>query len=217
MEDDKRIDQKDAISAGLNEATIEAMKLIPGLNVLIAGVRKYEEQIENQQRRAFIEALSSRVSDIEEHFKDEWYTTSEAQEFVTKTAASALNAEYADKVEFFANMLLNATRQNLEQMERLKFLEMVRHLSKPALVVLAAVTELHLSRGSSHSPQVDDPTSKGQIISNTGFEPLLVAACIDELRSVGVLSSEGFAAQVAGFTSFTLKFVNFIKDPSDMK
>ncbi len=214
MSNKNDISQKEAVLSGVEEGVIEAIKLVPGFNILIGGIKKYEAHIENQQRELFLVALTNRIADIEQHFQNDWYKTPEAEEFVKKTVASALNAEYADKIDFFANMLINS-KEDLKQMERMKFLELVRQLSKPALVVLDVATKLYKRRGTGHSPQMDDPTTKRYIITETGFEQLLVDACVSELLSLGVFSSEGFRPSVSGYTSFTLKFFNFISDPSE--
>jgi len=203
------VSKKDALIAAADGATIATIKRIPVLGELIEGIQKYEENIAEQQRRIFLEVLRDRVDDLETYFTDPWYSTSEAQEFMKKTVASALNAEYTDKVKFFVNMLANA-KQDLEQMERLKFVELIRQLSKPALKVLALAAQL----SGTIVGLKDIKQIKGNAVSKLNLDGLLVDSCIDELFSVGVLSQQHLKAR-AGYTAFTQRFVDFLKNPKE--
>lgn len=208
-----------AVFKGISEAVIQAIELVPGLASLIESVRAYQECIDDQQREIFIRELEKRVSHQEATFKDPWYQTVEGQEIVKKLAASALNAEYADKVEYFAKALLNAS-MDIGQDKKLKFIEILRQISKPALKVLAAEKQLHEERGRSWSSQVE----LGPLVTKTSLEAHLVEACIKELYSLGVFSSAtsfnkegdkstGFETGTPAFVGFTDEFIRFISEP----
>ena len=213
-------DQSKAIFSGLEESIIETVELVPGLGILLEGVRAYNESIEEQQRIQFTNEISKRLDELENTFKDTCYQTEEGEEVVKKIVASALNSEYNDKINYFANALFNA-HKDFKQLNRLKFVEMIRQLSKPALVILAKEHELHQERGESFSPQV----LQEQLIQETELPPHLVESCVKELSSVGVFSStiefydDGsqssyFRNGAVAYTEFTNQFIEFIKNPT---
>ena len=198
---------KGAIKNALKSGVIEFIKEITGVSIPIEIVRGYQEHIESQQLNALTDALNERINAIERAFDSPWYSSPEGQEFVKKTVASALNAEYADKIEFFANMLVNA-KQDFEQMERLKFVELVRQLSKPALKILSLAVELSdTTVGLINTHQIH-----GNAVSKFNLDGLLVDSCIDELFALGVFSQHHSKAK-AGYTAFTQRFVDFLKYP----
>jgi len=55
---------------------------------------------------------------------------------------------------------------------------------------------------------------KGNAVSKLNLDGLLVDSCIDELFSVGVLSQQHLKAR-AGYTAFTQRFVDFLKNPKE--
>ena len=211
----------EACGEGIKEGLIEVAKLIPGLGTLIEGVRAYQNKIEELQREEFIKAFDDRLKKREGRFSRDWdwYKTDEARQVIKKIIASALNAEYADKIDYFANAIFNVAN-DYEPVERLKFIEILRNISKPALIVLKAEKRLQDRRGPHHSPQVLNE----QIIKETGLNPYLVDACVNELYALGVFSStisytsdgtksESFSDGVVAYTDFSEKFVSFIEDP----
>lgn len=212
-------DKKRAFIKGAGEGALEAIKLVPGISILIEGVRSYQENIEEQQRKQFMKLLLERITVLENATSIEWYCTAEGEEIVKKIIASALNAEYSDKIEYFANGLVNCAG-DFEQVERLKFIETLRHISKPALYILAKESELHQKRGKTFSPQV----LVEELIRESDMQPHLVEACVKELESFGIFSStirftkdgkqaEGFSTGALAYTEFTDRFINFIKSP----
>ena len=212
-------DKAKALIKAVEGGGVEVVKLIPGLGILIEGVRAYHESIEEQQREKFIQKILDRLSALEDSFSDEWYRTPEGLEVTKKIVASALNAEFADKIEYFTNALLNAPK-GFEQAERLKFVEILRHISKPALEILATEKILQMERGKHFSEQV----LVGDLIKKTRLSPHLVESCVNELYSMGVFSSTisfsksghpsaHFSEGIAAFTQFTERFIEFIKDP----
>jgi hypothetical protein len=214
------VSKKDALLNAGSEGIVEGIKMIPGLNILVSSLKAYQDSIEEQQRTEFITQLNMRLEQIELiSFNREWYKSSEGIEVSKKIIASALNAEYADKIEYFANALINSSK-DYSQDERLKYIEILRIVSKPALKVLAKERELHKKRGERSSPQV----SFNQLVKNLDLSPHLIETCINELYSLGVFShtlefsSDGHATRhfdqgTSAYTKYSEKFVLFLLDP----
>jgi hypothetical protein len=210
------VNRKSALKASVGEALIQLVEEVPGLSSLIEGFRKYHEDIEDQQRRAFASELMARVHDLEQHA--DWYSTPEGQEFVRKIIATSLNAEYADKLGFLANALANGPLLANDQARRLKFVEMIRQISRPALDVLALALGKQSSTGE---------VLPGVIAADMNWDPALVDACISELHSLGALSSvtkwartnDGYRPDLAfgegqsATTELTKQFAEFISPP----
>lgn len=212
-------DKKRALIKGAAEGALEVIKLVPGLSILIEGVRSYQENIEEQQREHFTQLLLERIEELANAVSNGWYSTAEGEEVIKKIVASALNAEYCDKIEYFANGLVNCSA-DFEQAEILKFIETLKHISKPALCILAKESELQQKRGKFFSPKV----LVDELIKESEMQPHLVEACIKELGSFGIFSStisytkdgkqaEGFSSDTLAYTEFTNRFVNFIRSP----
>jgi hypothetical protein len=168
-----------AVVAGAREAAIETVKLtIPIVGPLIESFRKYRESIEDQQREAFIAKLAERASELEKNA--DWYRSAEAKDFTKKVVATALNAEYADKIEFLANAFANGPKLGNDDSTRAKFVEMIRQLSKPALEVLVASLE---------NPNSTGQIMPGELAVELQWSPELVDACVHELHAIGAFSS----------------------------
>ena len=170
--------KKKAIVAAAKEAALEAVKEIPFVGSLIEGVRAYHESIDEEQRQLFVDAMASRLDRLEQN--SDWYKSSDGQEFVKKVVATGLNAEYADKIDYLANALTNGPSLGQQQAKRLKYVEMIRHLSKASLEVLATC--------------VAHPTGTGQVMPGSiaktlGWNPSFVDACVRELFASGAFSS----------------------------
>lgn len=213
------VDKKRALIDAVGTGALEVISLVPGFGVLLESVRAYQESIEEQQREQFITLLIERIEVLENAAVNGWYSTPEGVEVIKKIVASALNAEYCDKIEYFANVLVNCAG-NFEQTERLEFIEILRQVSKSALCILAKESELQQKRGRQFSPQV----IVHELIQESGMDPHLVEALIKELGSLGVFSStisfstegkplQGFSGGALAYTEFTTRFVDFIKNP----
>ena len=215
--------EKQALKEAIKEASIELFKKIPGLSLLIEGARKYKEYAENEQKKELLILLEKRIIKLEKGFNEDLYNSNEAKIYLKKLISTALNPEYADKLEFFANMLIN-TKMDYSQMERLKYVEMVRQLSKPALVVLDAANRLYKPASSSEPPTSIVPN---QIAEETGFNLTFINVLISELYELGVFNPyvvvpgkgirnvsnrEGIAA----YTEYSERFSDFIKNPGEM-
>jgi hypothetical protein len=172
-------DKKKALVTGSIEAGIEALKLFPGIGILIESVRQYRESIEEQQQREFIQKILDRLEYVERNL--DWYKTEVGDCFARKVIATALNAEYADKLEFIANLFVNGATLENGEAERFKYVEMVRSLSRPALEVLVKIVQI--------LPE-NSVVSARYLATETeiAWEPSFIDACILELHSVGAIS-----------------------------
>ena len=94
--------------------------------------------------------------------------------------ATALNAEYADKLEFLANAVANGPMLADCDATRLKFVGFIRTLSKPSLDALIGFAK-HSSIGTE--------ITAGNIAKTMEWKPELADACIRELHAHGVYSS----------------------------
>ena len=205
--------KKDVKNEVIDAVIIETVKQIPGASILIAGIEKYKETIEENQRIKLIDSISERLSILEQR-NNEWYSTADGREFVQKLIATALNAEYIDKVEYFRNMLFNGISTEIEQIEKLKFIEMVAHLSKAALIVLSVTQEIFKQMGPRSSRQIDGQSSINKVIQTTDFSMDLVLSCYNELYAEGVFNSNQFSTGVSAYTELTERFISFLSDPN---
>jgi hypothetical protein len=202
-------------SAGIGAAA-ELAKKIPVLDCLIAGAERYYESIQHQQREEFVLVLADKLQKVTENA--EWYQTREGQQFAKKVISSAMNAEYADKVEYFANALVNGPSLAPNDPHVLKFVELLRKLSKASLEVLAVLVKNAREVILTGNPRVY-PAS---LAVSMNWHPSLAEACIQELHSEGVLSlviewsqdGQGYrkarwTEDAPNVTQFTIKFANF--------
>ena len=207
---------KKGLKKAVKEAGLEIVKATPAIAPLIEGVRAYQSYIEEEQRQRFLSVLQERVNRVERLFDREWYSTEEGIAISKKLIAIALRAESADKVDYFADALINASKPMFTHDKRCKFCEILKTVSLPALRVLAYETNLQKERGPGHSPQV----LIDQLIQRSGMDPFLVEACVRELYMLGVFSSttdffesghrkSGFDEGIAAYSSFTHEFVEF--------
>ena len=185
-------DQKKALAAG----GIETLKLIPGIAILIESVRKYRQSIEEQQEKEFVQKLLERLKYIEQNLV--CYRTEEGERFSKK---------------LIANLFVNGPILEENDAQRLKYIEMVRLLSRPALQVLLKAVQL--------LPEHQGISVRG-LATEIGWEPALVDACILELHAVGALPQKWFGDAdnperrtgnntpvITGFTKSFAKVISF--------
>lgn len=199
--------------AALFEGSIETIKIIPGIAILIEPLRKYKETIEKNQIQKFLKFIDDKIKYLEKYAKIEWYSSEEGREFVEKLVATALNAEYTDKMVYFRNLFINASTNNIEQIEKLKFIETTAHLSKASLIILAAAKEIRTKSGVHFVRQIDSIANIDKIINITNFNKDLVLGCINELYSEGVFNSNHYPSGTVVYSDLTEKFVCFLSEP----
>lgn len=226
--------EKDAIEA-LSGTVKSALSVIPGLGQAIAGWDEYRRSQFNRNILSLLKTLELKVNDIRAFTTSEWLQTDDGQQFCWKVFSSALDSQLEEKQELFVNTLVQAVaKPELSQLEKLKFVDMLRQLSKAALMVLADMHIMYVHQvrgpGRTHDPigsyPMVDPTNVAEKLSNK-YDPYLVTAAVYELQSHGLFSTTGeWRAQGDGtlrasggfqtalcYTDFAARFVEFISEP----
>lgn len=205
------------------------LKMVPGLGVAIAGYEGYKQEEFNISLEKMLAYLNDKVDDPATLFNSEWLKTEEGELFSRKVVSCTLDAQLRDKQELFVNVLINGVNsKSMTQYERLKFADILRQLSRPAIDILA---EMHKLYGPGGPKRVNDfPSIQKQVVTDElmeKFEPYLVESAIDEMRSLGLFgnrnwqkSGDGkwhgptsYAEPAIAYTDFTVRFVQFIQEP----
>ncbi len=219
-----------AVKSGLWGAVKSFAKRVPLWGDLVEGLEKCQDSIKEQTRIQMLGHLENRINNLNDEFKNklqEYFNTQEGQLFCIKIMETALNAEYMDKQEIFVNALFNASDRNVSEDEKLRFIDLIRHLSKVALNVLYAIYE-------KYDKQLESTISLPQIIirdvvtethQKFQYSPELTDSAVRELRNIGLFSnvlywnksssriSEGQYVNDTSFfyTLYTRRFIKFIK------
>jgi len=226
--------EKDLLSA-LSGATKSTLSLVPGLGQAVAGYDAYRRSQFDRNLLKVIRYLQEKVHDFNELFSSEWLKSEEGQQFSWKVLDSAYDSQLEDKQELFVNALINGIKEtDIPYLEKLKFVDMLRQLSRISLIVLAGMHKMFLPqvRGSGRSV---DPIEAFALVKpediaeklSDKHNPYVVAASVHELESQGLFSrtgewiqdSTGKYIQGGGFdtemcyTDFSARFVEFITLP----
>ncbi|MDD5130921.1 MAG: hypothetical protein PHS66_07755 [Candidatus Omnitrophica bacterium] len=225
----KRIDKTNqlvAITSGSWEAVKSFAKRVPVWGDLVTGLEKYQDSVNEQTRAKLLKCLEDRVDHLTEELKD-YFNKAEGQLFCMKIMETALNAEYIDKQEIFVNALLNGCKDNVSEDEKLRFIDLIRHLSRVALNVLSVIYEMydkHLEN-KTLSPQIIIRDVVTEVDRKFKYIPELTDSAIRELKNIGLFSSilnwQRFANRISEgryvendafvYTIYTRKFIEFIK------
>jgi hypothetical protein len=209
------------------------MSRVPVVGEAMAGWEAYERSKFERNLKSCIIHLKNTVKDPGSLFSDEWVQSEAGQQFTRKVFDSALDAELEDKQELFINAFINGIQnKDLTDLEKLKFVDILRHLSRSALDVLA---EMH-KRFKDKVPRPGDgpyPSKSFQPVfydrvaedlSNL-FHPALTDSVLREMASQGLFSNVGmwskrpdgsygsaggFDSQYLAYTDFTCRFVEFV-------
>lgn len=226
--------EKDALEA-LSGTAKSALSLIPGLGQAIAGYDEYRRSQFNRSLLSLLQSLEQKVNDVRAFTTSEWLQSEDGQQFCWKVLSSALDSQIEEKQELFVNALIQGTaRPEVSQLEKLKFIDMLRHLSKAALMVLADMHAMYGGqvRGPGRSP---DPVSAYPMVEPTDiaeklsakYDPYLVTSAVYELQSHGLFSTTGEWRKFADgtfhagggfqtalcYTDFAARFAEFISAP----
>lgn len=228
----KLTEREKNLMAALSGTTKSALSLIPVLGQAIAGWDAYKHSAFERNVRQLIEHLFQKVDDLKVFSSAEYFQTDEGQLFARKVIDAALDPQLEDKQELFVNALANApTSQSIGELQKLKFIDILRHLSRAAVMVLAEMHKMFYNqvRGPGRNPDpiqsfpLVDPTSIAQKLSNI-YDPYLVTSAISEMESQGLFSRTGewrkdrsgqympgggFATEMC-YTDFAARFVEFI-------
>lgn len=211
--------------------------VVPGLAQAIAGWDAYHRSQFDRKTKKVLEFLKNKIDDIELLFQEDWLQTDEGIQFINKVIDASLDTQLEDKQELFVNALIHGIRKSdLEYLEKLKFIDMLRNLSRSALMILAEMDNMFINqvRGLGRNPDSISPfpqvnsESIAEKLSNK-YNPYLVTAAVRELESQGLFSRTGewlkspdgsfkagggFATELC-YTDFSARFAEFIKDPKD--
>ena len=223
--------EKNAVDA-LSGTAKSALSLIPGLGQAIAGWASYKRSAFERNLKKIISHLQSKVDNLGSFTSDEWLQSGDGQEFARKIFDSAFDAQMEEKQELFINALINGVLDlNLSKLEKLKFVDILRHLSLAALMVLADMHVLFKDRTKRPGKPSSDITGSPLVDSTKIAEelgdkhhPYLVHAAICEMESQGLFSnihewrktpSGGYSSgsyfdDALSYTDFTFRFVEFI-------
>ncbi len=213
---------------GIVKSTVS---LAPGIGQVISGYDAYKQSIFERNLKTTLKYLTEKIKDIPDFLANDWIRTEEGQQFIWKVFDSALDAQLADKQELFINALINGINtETLTNLEKLKFVDMLRHISLPTLHILA---EMHLRfidqvRGPNRNPDPIQPfpqVNASRIADelSSKFDPYLVISAVSEMEGQGLFSTvgewrknpngfvqgSGFSSELC-YTDFTAKFVEFI-------
>ena len=223
--------EKDLLQA-LSGTTKAALSLVPGLGQAIAGYDAYKKSQFDRNIIKIIEHLQNKIGDLQAFFKSDWINTEKGQQFSRKVFDSAFDAQLEDKQELFINAFINGiTDQRTTALEKFKFIDMLRNLSRASLMVLAEMHKMFKKqvRGPGRDPDPVSPfplVDPGRIAESLSkmFHPYLVTASINEMESQGLFSRTGdwrkgsdgsyspgggFATELC-YTDFAARFVEFI-------
>lgn len=224
--------EKDLSKAGL--ATIKsALSIIPGLGQALAGWDAYNRSIFERSIEKTFQYLSEKIDNIEDFCRQDFFQTEEGQQFARKVIDASLDPQLEDKQQLFINALISgANNKSISELEKLKFVDMLRYLSLASLMVLAEMHKklIEQVRGPGRQPKPNspyplvDPTRIAENLSDE-YDPYLVTSSISEMESQGLFSSTGewikdLATRQSrpgggfdtalSYTDFTARFVEFI-------
>jgi len=225
--------EKDLL-AGLSATVKSTISIVPGLGQAISGWDAYKRSAFDRSVQKVIELLSARIENLESLFQDEYLQTEEGQQFSRKVFDSAFDSQLEDKQELFINAFANGVKNNaMAELEKLKFVDILRHLSRASLMVLAEMHSMFIKQvrgpGREYEPisayPLVDPSSIAEKLSDK-YDPYLVTSSISEMESQGLFSRTGewrqdpvtgkhmpgggFATEMC-YTDFAARFVEFIK------
>lgn len=225
------------IVQGVTGGVKHYLKRIPVLGEIIAGYDAYKRSTHDRNTNNAIKYLQSQLDDLASFFSDGWIQSDEGEQFCRKVFDSAIDAQQEDKQKLFLNALINGIEnKDTPYLEKMKFVDILRHLSHASIIVLAEMHKMCEGRvrrpGRTISSTVGIPQiDPVQIAKDLGseYDPYLVTSAIDEMKSQGLFSTvgewqkqtngspragAGFSTALA-YTDFTCRFVEFITRPEE--
>lgn len=210
-------------------------KKIPIIGLIFEGYESYSKAVEDKLLQDLLATLGNSVKNLDLKFDESWIKTEDGEKFCSKVLASALNAEFVDKQELFANALLNGiVISETESAEKFKFIDMLRQLSRPSLDVLAVMYKLKHKINGFSVLRLADTVVNSEIAKESlkGMDYYCVNSCIVEIRNVGLFSSAtevyhdertgkyrvagsySESSNAEAYTEFTQRFIEFITQKS---
>ncbi len=221
------VSRKEKLKSGGNALLRVATSAVPILSNIVGGFDSYQQDCFNKSINKSLEFLENKVENIETLFNDRWLETDNGKVFVQKVFNCIIDQQLIDKQELFVNSLINGINdQKTTILEKLKFVDMLRHLSFASISILYEIYELFKDgKLKSNNTIVTHCDISGSILTNliTKFDKYLVDSAFLELKSQGVFSTlsrpkegstSGWVTQnVDSYTEFTERFIKFIQEP----
>jgi len=223
------------IIAGVSGSVLFAMQRLPGLGEGIAGIYAYKaNQFKRQIKKMtdHLNAIDVEIKDLKQVFKSEWLQSEEGKTFCYKVLDCILDAQIEDKQQLFVNALINGiTDDDLEYIQKLKFIDILRNIAYASLIVLAKMHDIYKDDVRIEGRQITgrpfpviDRNDLAKKLGSDTLPPYLVISSIYEMESQGLFSnigewkkkSDGTFEPGGGFrdeltyTHFTSSFVEFI-------
>jgi len=234
--EDIKINKSHAIRSSAWEGIKSVVKRVPVWGDLIVSLEAYEHAVREQMREQFLNYLEGKINKVTSEYKEKlqlYFTEEKGITVCHKIIESALNAEYKDKQEIFVNALLNGAKTDVSEDEKLRFIDLIRYLSRVALNVLSVVYKIY-------DRELDESSKTGQITIGKivteadkmfGYAPELTESALRELRNIGLFSNilgwhkannyihEGSHISEGSFayTNYTRRFIEFIQEESARK
>lgn len=223
--------ERDLLEA-LSGTAKSTLSIIPVLGQAIAGWSAYKRSSFDRHLLSLIQHLSDKIDDMQTFFSQDYFSSKESEPLVHKIIDSVFDTQIEDKQELFVNALLNApSTKTLSELQKLKYIDMLRHLSLAALMVLAEMHKIFIGQVRGAERNADRTSAfplvnPDRMVEKLGhqYEPYLVTSAIYEMQSQGLFSKTGewgrgingryiplggFESELC-YTDFTAKFVEFI-------
>ncbi len=187
--------KEDLKQAGLGVAK-SVLSKIPFVGQAFAGLDAYKRSSHDRNVKNLLDHLSRKTDNIEEFFKSEYFRTEEGEEFARKVIDCALDMQLQEKQELFVNALINAPSSDfIPHLEKLRFVDILRHLSLASLIILAHIHKKLIGqvkgpgrkpRRASGPPHVDSEDMARELSNK--YDPYLVTSAIREMEGQGLFS-----------------------------
>lgn len=125
----KSTDDKKDLVAFSEGVTKSLLSRIPIIKETLANYDAYKQNVFRRNVSSFMEYLNNKIDDIDDIIRNDWIKTKEGEQFVRKVVDAALDEQLQDKQEFFVNAMINGVNnQTIAQLEKLKFIDILRQL-----------------------------------------------------------------------------------------
>ena len=231
-------DRESDLLEALKGTAKSAASILPVIAQAIAGYDSYHRSVFEKNLNKIIKLLQEKVDDIPSFFETDWYKTEDGKQFANKVIDAALDAQLEDKQELFINTLINGPKaEHLNQLEKLKFVDILRHMSRASLMVLADIHNLMVKsvrRENQKKDLIDPfPVIKVENLVNDlsdKYHPYLINSAVKEMEGQGLFSNIGswkknfttgkyFSAGVLAselcYTEYAANFVEFMQIKTD--
>lgn len=216
----------------LGDVGLESLKRLPGIAELLAGLEGHQKRRQEEALQDFLEGLSRRQEHVDRIVASGWLDEPEGKQFAEKVVACVLDGQLVEKRALFTSAFVNGClAKDLKFVEKAKFVDLLRSLSRLALDVLAELYRRHgigRNAGQEWRPvQISPEKVASEISHELGLDPYSVISGVEELRSAGLFSQSfqwrkqadgsnrsgaSYGGSDPAYTEFTDRFVHFILD-----